>query len=276
MSSKLADILESTYSDLLHAAKGKTEIILVRHGKTHWNTERIWQGQQDSNLTHIGISGAINVGIKLYKLHTYDGKIHAIYSSPLGRAKHTAQLIMQQFTHKNDKLDIEYDDRLMERNLGNLQGLSIAKFQTEHPEQYEELHHNLNYKPPGKNSETRIDILNRASEFLAEIVSKYHGKRILVVAHGGVIQAIMNDIISHNKVGRTFHVKNCAINIIQRDSSNGRWYVSVLGDDDYGNLKQVIQVKEHKTNHLPYLIIGFALGCAMTAFVFKRLQSTFS
>merc|ERR1719245_129153 len=104
MPSKLSNIMDKTYSDLLHKNTNTTEIIVVRHGQTEWNLVHRLQGQGNSELTNKGISGAKHVGKKLYWLHKNDRKIDSVYCSPLKRAQQTAQIIMEQFTNNNNKL----------------------------------------------------------------------------------------------------------------------------------------------------------------------------
>lgn len=66
-----------------------TRVILVRHGQSTYNIERRIQGRLDvSILTDIGINTARQVGEALKGL-----KFDAIYTSPLQRAKQTAEII---------------------------------------------------------------------------------------------------------------------------------------------------------------------------------------
>lgn len=276
--SKLSSIMDTTYSDLLHKDSNTTEIILVRHGQTEWNLIHKLQGQGNSELTTVGKSGAIKVGKKLYWLHKNSRKIDFMYSSPLKRAQQTAKFIMEQFP-KKDKLKINYDQRLMERHFGDLQGKTMSEIKQSQPQIYDKLHTNISYKPPGNNSETFMDVTSRSIQFLAQIASIHHGKCVLIVSHGGVLQAILTDILLHSTIpDRRFHCKNCAINIIQRNPENGKWYLSVLGDDEYGNFQnksdkyQTFGYRTSSDQHtvntfqrldLTSLCVGVAIGCVL-------------
>ena len=78
--------------------ESQTQVFLVRHGYTEWNKEHRFQGQHDSNLLQEGIDGAIRIGKILAHIDKCSKiKFDAIFSSPLGRAKHTATLIKHQF-----------------------------------------------------------------------------------------------------------------------------------------------------------------------------------
>ena len=68
-----------------------TDVIVVRHGQTQWNTERRFQGHHDSPLTQKGISQAEALARRLAK-----ERLSALYSSDLGRARQTAELIAER------------------------------------------------------------------------------------------------------------------------------------------------------------------------------------
>ena len=274
--------MERNYNDLFDEDKTDTEIILIRHGKTEWNTIHKMQGQFDSKLTNEGISGAIQIGRKLFKLHKYDRKISCLYSSPLGRAKQTAKLIMEQFDDDN-KLKINYNEKLMARHMGNLQGKKYDEIKQNEPEIYKEINSsNVNYKPPGIESETSNDTYNRAINILIDLIVKHHGQRILIITHGCIILRILRDILfkCNDSLSKRFVVKNCAINIIRKDVNDKTCHVSVLGDDNYGHLKElqmsedkdecaIIQNKLDDFNKLKYLMLGFVIGYAVRQFMLK-------
>lgn len=65
-----------------------TQIILVRHGRTPWNKDKIFRGSKDIPLDDIGREEAWALGEWLK-----EETIHAAYSSPLSRARDTAMAI---------------------------------------------------------------------------------------------------------------------------------------------------------------------------------------
>ena len=66
------------------------ELYIVRHGKTIWNKERRLQGSIDIELAEEGIEAAELLHDQLISSNiTFD----RIYSSPLKRAKKTAEII---------------------------------------------------------------------------------------------------------------------------------------------------------------------------------------
>jgi broad specificity phosphatase PhoE len=89
------------------------KIYITRHSKTLWNQEKRLQGWQDSPLSETGIKDAL-----LLKDRIKDLKIDCCYSSPIGRAKSTSQIL---FDHFNE------DVRLKEMNFGIYEGKKIAE-----------------------------------------------------------------------------------------------------------------------------------------------------
>lgn len=146
------------------------KITFVRHGETDLNRPiRKMQGITNYDLNENGIKQAQNTRDKLA-----DGEFDLIITSPLKRAKHTAEII-------NEKKNIPLicDDRIIERNYGNLEG-----------ELFKEDYCNLNYDFESINGEPIEAYLARLKDFLSDIKQKYDNKKILVVAHNGVIGVI--------------------------------------------------------------------------------------
>ena len=84
-------------------------IIFLRHGQAENNTKRILAGRTDGiSLTRNGIEQAERIAKYLKPLD-----ISAIYSSPIERAKHTAEIVAE-----NNSMDYELDDRLIEIDMG--------------------------------------------------------------------------------------------------------------------------------------------------------------
>jgi len=89
----------------------RTQFIIVRHGQTQWNHRGVRQGHLDSDLTERGIAQANALASRLVREH-----FTRLYSSDLGRALRTAQIIAASTGH-----EIVTDARLRERNLGIFQ-----------------------------------------------------------------------------------------------------------------------------------------------------------
>jgi len=84
-------------------------IIFLRHAQAENNTERILAGRTEGvPLTKTGIEQAEQIAKYLKSLD-----ISAIYSSPIERASHTAEIVA-----KNRSLGVVIDERLTEIDLG--------------------------------------------------------------------------------------------------------------------------------------------------------------
>ncbi len=95
-------------------------IWLVRHGQTEFNREGRYQGARDSALTELGREQGRRMGVLLAKL-VEDRDTIRIVSSPLGRARHTAELISLALGRPGP---IETDPRIAEVSLGQWDGLT--------------------------------------------------------------------------------------------------------------------------------------------------------
>ena len=87
-------------------------LFFIRHGQTNWNAERRMQGQWESELTDFGRAQARQSAETLRSLG-----VQAIFSSPLRRARDTAEMIAEA-----TGLKITYDDRLKEWSAGDWSG----------------------------------------------------------------------------------------------------------------------------------------------------------
>lgn len=102
---------------------GKLRLLIVRHGETDCNVQGIIQGQLDTDLNDVGRRQAEYVGSALQS-----EDINEVYSSPLRRAKETADAIVAVHpNHHLKRLSYWVDDRLKERGFGSLEGRSFDR-----------------------------------------------------------------------------------------------------------------------------------------------------
>ncbi len=153
------------------------EFFFTRHGETDWNVEERIQGYKDIELNAEGIRQA-----EIARDSVRDEKYDLIISSPLKRARKTADIINQVLN-----LKIIEDARIMERGFGKSEGLTkaeIRKIAIEHPEIIDVWNYkrNVSYN----DMESFQDFAKRVYEFLDETISRYNCERILIVSHGGV------------------------------------------------------------------------------------------
>ena len=168
-------------------------LYVVRHGKTPWNAQKITMGRKDIELNEIGIEEAYTTSSKLM-----DYDFDLIICSPLKRTKQTANII-----NENRNIEIIYDERIIERCLGDLEG----KPYTTNNDELWDIKYNLN----SDGIETMEDFKNRVFEFLEETKNNYSDKNVLLVTHGGVsalINCYFNDSLYEGSISNKF-LKNC-------------------------------------------------------------------
>lgn len=153
------------------------KLLMVRHGQTDMNLNKIYFGWLDPELNQIGIKQAKNVK-KILKEFSYDH----IYSSDLKRAKKTAQII--NYLQK----DIVYDKRIRELNFGVFEGMTYEEILLKYPSQYE-----LSSKEwktyDFEIGESPMKLQRRAINFIESLDLK---KDNLVITHWGVINCILS------------------------------------------------------------------------------------
>jgi broad specificity phosphatase PhoE len=102
-------------------------IYLVRHGRTALNAEGRFRGRQDASLDDIGREEAAAVGDALASVG-----LAAVYTSPLARARETADAI----AHRGG-LQVKVIPALIDLDCGRWQGLTPAEAQARDPHEYE-------------------------------------------------------------------------------------------------------------------------------------------
>ena len=145
------------------------KVYIVRHGQTDSNLAKVYNfSGEDINLNGIKQAETLSEKIK-------DLKYDIVYCSPFLRAKHTAQII------NRNNIQTIYDDRLQERNPGNLEG---KPWDTTGRNEY------WNYYSENKfgTEESVKHLFERVHSFLEELKNKEY-KSVLIVAHSGVSKA---------------------------------------------------------------------------------------
>lgn len=196
----------------------RTRVIIVRHGETEWNIANIRQGHLDSPLTSEGIAQAEALARRLAR-----ERFTAIYSSDLGRAVETAQIISRATGH-----EIVTDSRLRERHLGIFQGLLSDEIKEKYPTEYK-LHRSLgpDYVIPGGESVRQQVVRNIG--YLREIAAKHAGETILVITHGGVLNGLFRHTFSIPfEAPRRFEFTNAGLNVFVYEQ--GSWFLQTWGD----------------------------------------------
>ena len=160
------------------------KIYLTRHSKTEWNEQKRLQGRLDSPLTKEGIENA--EALKTY-LNSY--RFDYIYSSPISRAYQTSQILFDK--------DIIVDDRLMEMNFGDFEGLYVPDLLKE--KLYQDLWHNPKDFTRINNGESYEDVIERAKSFIEDIKTLPQDSNIMIVTHGMFFIVLLCTLLGYDK-----------------------------------------------------------------------------
>jgi probable phosphoglycerate mutase len=180
-----------------------TRIIAIRHGETSWNADARIQGQLDIALNETGRWQAQRVGKALA-----EEPITAVYSSDLERAHATAQPISDV-----KGVPVIPHEGLRERSFGMFEGKTFDEIHQAWPEHAQNWRKRIPEWQPPEGGESLIQLRERVTRTLEQLAAKHPGEQIVVVAHGGVLDALYR-VATGQEVNspRTWELPNGAIN----------------------------------------------------------------
>ncbi len=158
------------------------KIFMVRHGQTDSNVAKVIMGQRvDESLNGVGRQQAEELAESMK-----DMQFDVIFSSPLKRAAETAGILA-----KNRTAPVILRDELKERDFGSVSGKSWAEADAiagAEPGNLKEVDRHLDYDYRPYGGESAEDVKKRLGRIIAEIKENYSDKRVLIVAHGGILR----------------------------------------------------------------------------------------
>lgn len=152
---------------------------LIRHGETLANREFRYIGSRDDALSSTGENQATQLAAALASL-----SIAAIYSSPLQRARNTAEAIAEPC-----QLAVQVASELRECNFGAWEGLSRAEVlvqDTAHLHMWEQ---DATVAPPG--GESFAAMQQRVCSFVEQLAETHAGQALALVSHVGPIKVLL-------------------------------------------------------------------------------------
>ena len=158
-----------------------TDILIIRHGQTAWNTQKRLQGHSDIPLNENGRLQAVTLAEILR-----DEPLDAIFSSDLQRAYQTAYEIA-----KIHNLPVHQDRSFRERCYGICEGMKDGEIREAYPESYKAWYaaDPDHFFPDGeRKTESPRQFHHRAVNAIREAATRYPGKKIAIVTHFGVIE----------------------------------------------------------------------------------------
>lgn len=180
------------------------ELIFVRHGETDLNKEhKVAGARMDVPLNDKGIEQAKELANTLK-----DVEFDVIISSALKRAKQTAEIVKEHFD-----APLEIVEQFGERDFGSLSGKTwdgIGKATGLGKERGIEVDLMQEFDYSAYGGQSAEDVKKNLIEGLSLLKEKYPNKKLLVVAHGGVIR-LMHHLYTEKMEDEHLRPRNTSI-----------------------------------------------------------------
>jgi probable phosphoglycerate mutase len=172
--------LPSVSQRISFAAVSETRFVLIRHGESTWNAAGRWQGQGDPPLSERGREQVARLAAELA-----DAGIEVIVASDLLRAAESAAILGAVFG-----VAPRTDARLRELDIGRWTGWTRAEIEARDRARLEDFESGAADARAG-GGECRREIALRVHRAVSEIGERFSGRRIAIVAHLGVVDALL-------------------------------------------------------------------------------------
>jgi len=160
-------------------------IIFLRHGQAKNNTERILAGRTPGiPLTEKGIDQAQKAAQLLEHMN-----ISRIYSSPIERAKHTAEIVGKQ-----NSVDVTIDERLIELDMGKFTGMPYDEIFSSHGNVFMKFY-NGELEIAHNGVETFEEVKRRILDIVDHVLETHPDENVVLVTHMDPIKAMLSTIV---------------------------------------------------------------------------------
>jgi len=173
-------------------------LFVFRHAETNDNSNHIFSGWRDPDLTPKGLLQAQEVAQQLEQ-----EKIDYAFTSHLLRAKRTLEIILKP--HLN--VPVFVDDRLIERCYGTLQGKNMIEVAAERPEWFANVHRGYDFPPPEGESMKMVE--NRTLPFVAQLEGwlRRNPGNVAVSCHGNSMRPVRR-VFEHLSLKQMLQLEN--------------------------------------------------------------------
>lgn len=208
-------------------------LLFIRHGETIANEQQLAYGVTESPLNEKGIAQAQAAG---QRLKSWSTQYHKILSSPLERARHTAELINLDLN-----LEIIIDPGLIECDLGNWEGIT---YQQMHDFGYA-THSIKDDAFDGHGGESPNAVYDRVKAVLDRASADYPSQNLIIVSHGSAIAHAMAAILqTRPKFGYQYLMHNGAISEVILESKP-----RLLTLNDYEHLPAALRAEHGRPDN---------------------------
>ena len=159
-------------------------IIFLRHAQAENNTKRILAGRTEGvPLTKTGIEQAERIAKYLASID-----ISAIYSSPIERAKHTAEIVANVFDQ--DTVGVELDERLTEIDMGKFTRMNYDDMFAKYGNIFLKFYENDPVIAEHE-VETFPSVQKRILDMVDHIIKKHKNENVILVTHMDPIKSML-------------------------------------------------------------------------------------
>ena len=201
-------------------------IIFLRHAQAENNTKRILAGRTEGvPLTKTGIEQAERIAKYLAPID-----ISAIYSSPIERARHTAE-----FVAKNCSLEeVVIDERLTEIDMGKFTRMNYDDMFAKYGNIFLKFYENDPVISEHE-VETFPDVQKRVLDMVDHVLKKHNNENVILVTHMDPIKSMLAKVM--NLVPQTLFeliVANASLTIItEQDKKFSLSAINAMDVDRY-------------------------------------------
>ena len=160
-------------------------LFLVRHGETESNRLGLALGRSDVPLNERGVLQAERLGEALSR-----EPLAAVYTSPLRRTLETARAVAGPHG-----LEVAVEERLIEMDIGELDGLTFAEVRTRYPGLLEEWVSGPGPSMPMPGGERLVDVQERAWSAVTGLAARHVEEAVAAVTHNFVILCLLTKVL---------------------------------------------------------------------------------
>ncbi|MCJ7752081.1 MAG: histidine phosphatase family protein [Armatimonadetes bacterium] len=194
------------------------EILLIRHGETEWNRREVFRGRADVPLSARGREQA-----RLLAEALKGSGVQAVYSSPLSRARQTAEPLAEALG-----IEVRTDERLVDMSFGQWESRPRAEVEKEDPALYRAwLTAPQEFRAP--DGESLANVIARAWPAMGEIAARHKGGRAAIVTHRVVCKVLLCAALGAGEAA-FWRVRVDTASISLLDASDDLWVVTRLND----------------------------------------------
>ena len=141
--------------------------------------------------------------------------VSAIYSSPIQRAKHTAEIV-----GKHMSLDVSVDDRLTELDMGKFTGMPYDEIFNSHGNVFLKFY-NGELEIAHNGVETFAQVKKRVFEIIDDVTKMHPDENVLFVSHMDPIKAMLSTVLDLSAVNLfELIIANASLTIFKKHDPN--------------------------------------------------------